>query len=92
MRKCFILDEFGMVKNAEEQYLRDIGYKRHAFNVLVSSKIGLIRDVPDTRYKLYASKTFYFKRTEIESILFQMFQRKLSGGTVTDHVNHYLLL
>lgn len=47
------LDEFGMVKNAEEQYLRDIGYKRHAFNVLVSSKIGLTRDVPDTRHKLY---------------------------------------
>lgn len=48
-----ISDEFGMVQNAEEQYLRDIGYKRHAFNVLVSSKIGLIRDVPDTRNKLY---------------------------------------
>lgn len=41
-----------MVKNAEEQYLRDIGYKRHAFNVLVSSKIGLTRDLPDTRNKL----------------------------------------
>lgn len=49
----FFSDEFGMVKNIEEQYLRDIGYKRHAFNVLVSSKIGLIRDVPDTRHKLY---------------------------------------
>lgn len=41
-----------MVRNAEEQYLRDIGYKRHAFNILVSSKIGLIRYIPDTRYKL----------------------------------------
>lgn len=47
-----ISDEFGMVKNMEEQYLRDIGYKRHAFNILVSSKIGLIRDVPDTRNEL----------------------------------------
>lgn len=46
-------DEFGMVRNAEEQYLRDIGYKRHAFNILVSNKIGLIRDIPDTRNKLY---------------------------------------
>lgn len=53
MKEILISDEFGMVKNAEEQYLRDIGYKRHAFNVLVSSKIGLIRDVPDTRNKLY---------------------------------------
>lgn len=48
----FDLDEFGMVRNAEEQYLRDIGYKRHAFNILVSSKIGQIRDIPDTRNKL----------------------------------------
>lgn len=49
----FHSDEFGMVKNAEEQMLRDIGYKRHAFNILVSSKIGLTRDIPDTRNKLY---------------------------------------
>lgn len=41
-----------MVKNVEEQYLRDIGYKRHAFNILVSSKIGLTRAIPDTRNKL----------------------------------------
>lgn len=47
-----ILDEFGMVRTIEEQYMRDIGYKRHAFNTLVSSKIGLIRDIPDTRNKL----------------------------------------
>lgn len=51
-----ILDEFGMVKNVEEQYLRDIGYKRHAFNILVSSKIGLTRDLPDTRNTLYVVK------------------------------------
>lgn len=50
---AFLVDEFGMVRNAEEQYLRDIGYKRHAFNILVSNKIGLIRDIPDTRNKLY---------------------------------------
>lgn len=48
----FLSDEFGMVQNAEEQLLRDIGYKRHAFNILVSSKIGLTRDIPDTRNKL----------------------------------------
>lgn len=41
-----------MVRNTGEQYLRDIGYKRHAYNTLVSMKIGLIRDIPDTRYKL----------------------------------------
>lgn len=58
-------DEFGMVRNAEEQYLRDIGYKRHAFNILVSNKIGLIRDIPDTRNKLYV---FIWIRLESDSI------------------------
>lgn len=41
-----------MVKNSHEQYIRDSGYKKHAFNVLVSNKIGLIRSIPDTRNKL----------------------------------------
>lgn len=42
-----------MVKNSEDQYLRDMGYKRHAFNILVSNNLGLYRDIPDTRHKLY---------------------------------------
>lgn len=29
--------------------IRDIGYRRHAFNVLVSDNIGKFRDIPDTR-------------------------------------------
>lgn len=49
-----------MVKNEEEQFLRDIGYKRHAFNTLVSMKIGLFRDIPDTRHKLYVILDHFF--------------------------------
>ncbi|XP_058451722.1 polypeptide N-acetylgalactosaminyltransferase 35A [Malaya genurostris] len=45
-------DEFGMVRNSEEQFIRDVGYRKHAFNVLVSNKIGPFREVPDTRHKL----------------------------------------
>lgn len=45
-------DEFGMVRNSEEQFIRDVGYRKHAFNVLVSNKIGPFRSVPDTRHKL----------------------------------------
>lgn len=45
-------NEFGAVRNLEDQYTRDNGYKTHAFNVLVSNNIGLIREVPDTRHKL----------------------------------------
>jgi polypeptide N-acetylgalactosaminyltransferase len=45
-------DEFGMVRNSEEQFMRDVGFKKHAFNVLVSTKIGLNRAIPDTRHAL----------------------------------------
>lgn len=47
-----------MVRNVGEQYLRDVGYKRHAFNILVSGKIGLIRDIPDTRHELCANENY----------------------------------
>lgn len=45
-------DEFGAIRNMEDQNMRDKGYKTHAFNVLVSNKLGLIREIPDTRHKL----------------------------------------
>ncbi|XP_001868085.2 polypeptide N-acetylgalactosaminyltransferase 35A [Culex quinquefasciatus] len=51
-------DEFGMVRNSEEQFIRDVGYRKHAFNVLVSSKIGPFREVPDTRHKLCPEQSY----------------------------------
>lgn len=44
--------EFGLIRNAEDQFVRDSGYKTHAFNVLVSNQIGPFRDIPDTRHKV----------------------------------------
>lgn len=44
----------GVVRNKQDKYIRDIGYKHHAFNALVSNNIGLFRDVPDTRHKVCA--------------------------------------
>lgn len=40
------------MRNAQDQYIRDGGYKQHAFNVLVSGNIGLSRAIPDTRHQL----------------------------------------
>ncbi|XP_058822924.1 polypeptide N-acetylgalactosaminyltransferase 35A-like [Topomyia yanbarensis] len=51
-------DEFGMVRNSEEQFIRDVGYRKHAFNVLVSNKIGPYREVPDTRHKLCQEQSY----------------------------------
>lgn len=45
-------EEFGIIKSIEDQYVRDEGYKTHAFNVLVSNHIGFYRDIPDTRHKM----------------------------------------
>lgn len=44
--------EFGIIKSVEDQYIRDLGYKTHAFNVLVSNELGSFRDIPDTRHKV----------------------------------------
>lgn len=45
-------EEFGIIKTVEDQYVRDSGYKTHAFNVLVSNHIGSFREIPDTRHKV----------------------------------------
>lgn len=44
--------EFGLVKDVKDQFVRDNGYKTHAFNVLVSQQIGSFREIPDTRHKM----------------------------------------
>ena len=46
------LEEFGIIRSLDDQYVRDEGYKTHAFNVLVSNHIGSYRDIPDTRHKM----------------------------------------
>ncbi|XP_068140726.1 LOW QUALITY PROTEIN: polypeptide N-acetylgalactosaminyltransferase 35A [Drosophila tropicalis] len=46
------LQLLGVVRNKQDKYIRDIGYKHHAFNALVSNNIGLLRDIPDTRHKV----------------------------------------
>lgn len=39
----------GMIFNEADQELRDTGYHRHAFNVLISTRLGYHRELPDTR-------------------------------------------
>lgn len=46
------IDTLGVVRNKQDKYVRDIGYKHHAFNALVSNNIGLQRPIPDTRHKV----------------------------------------
>ncbi|XP_006001722.1 polypeptide N-acetylgalactosaminyltransferase 11 isoform X2 [Latimeria chalumnae] len=52
--------EMGMIFNEEDQDVRDMGYQKHAFNVLISNRLGLHRDVPDTRHQNCEEKSYPF--------------------------------
>lgn len=43
----------GLVRNTEDQKIREDGYSHHAFNVLVSSRLDYHRKIPDSRHKMY---------------------------------------
>lgn len=45
-------DELGIVRNNEDLILRENGYAEHAFNLLISKRLGLHRQIKDTRHKL----------------------------------------
>eukprot|EP00794_Sanderia_malayensis_P003016 gene3016-3474_t len=49
-------DTIGIMRNDEDVKKRDKGYAEHSFNVLVSDRIGLRRNLPDTRHALCESK------------------------------------
>ncbi|XP_018408623.1 PREDICTED: polypeptide N-acetylgalactosaminyltransferase 11 [Nanorana parkeri] len=50
--------EMGMIFNEQDQDVRDIGYQKHAFNMLISNRLGYRRDIPDTRDPKCAKKTY----------------------------------
>uniref|UniRef100_A0A182M077 Polypeptide N-acetylgalactosaminyltransferase n=1 Tax=Anopheles culicifacies TaxID=139723 RepID=A0A182M077_9DIPT len=88
-------DEFGMVQNSEEQFIRDIGYRKHAFNVLVSNKLGSYRPIPDTRHKLCRAQV-YDKVLPVASIVMCFYNEHLetlvrSAYTVLNRTPAYLL-
>lgn len=41
--------DVGQIQSIEEKLRRDAGYKQHSFNVLVSERLDLRRELPDTR-------------------------------------------
>ncbi|XP_067871150.1 polypeptide N-acetylgalactosaminyltransferase 11 isoform X2 [Heterodontus francisci] len=48
-KKLVLSSELGMIFNEVDQQIRNAGYQKHAFNVLISNRLGYNRDVPDTR-------------------------------------------
>lgn len=45
------------MKNLDDLKLRNEGYSKYGFNALASRNIGDLREIPDTRHKLYG-RTF----------------------------------
>ncbi|XP_050725170.1 polypeptide N-acetylgalactosaminyltransferase 35A-like isoform X2 [Eriocheir sinensis] len=45
------LEELGLVKTHQDQEIKEKGYRLHAFNSLISSRLSPHRSVPDTRNK-----------------------------------------
>lgn len=47
-----LLWDKGIIRNSEDKKVKDEGYQKHAFNVLISNRIGNFRSIPDTRHAL----------------------------------------
>ena len=50
--------DIALVRNEDDKKLMDDGYKNFAYNSLVSSRLGVHRDINDTRHKDCLGKTF----------------------------------
>eukprot|EP00088_Acartia_fossae_P040441 TRINITY_DN4212_c0_g1_i10.p1 TRINITY_DN4212_c0_g1~~TRINITY_DN4212_c0_g1_i10.p1 ORF type:complete len:587 (-),score=55.18 TRINITY_DN4212_c0_g1_i10:770-2530(-) len=50
--------DLGLITNIQEQAEYENGFRDHAFNVLVSRRIGRVRDLPDTRHQTCHNKTY----------------------------------
>ncbi|KAK2723231.1 polypeptide N-acetylgalactosaminyltransferase 11-like [Artemia franciscana] len=51
-------DEIGLINSEADRKYREEGFKKYAFNTLISKRIGDFRPIPDTRHKLCKKKKF----------------------------------
>lgn len=45
-----IIEDLGLIRSEEDKRIREEGYRKHAFNVLVSSRLDHHRAIPDSRH------------------------------------------
>ncbi|XP_071152353.1 polypeptide N-acetylgalactosaminyltransferase 11-like [Mytilus edulis] len=55
------LNMLGFIETPEDQIIRDDGYRSHAFNVLISERLGYHRALPDNRHPNCQSKIYSTK-------------------------------
>ncbi|XP_048196456.1 polypeptide N-acetylgalactosaminyltransferase 11 isoform X2 [Perognathus longimembris pacificus] len=76
--------ELGMIFNQRDQELRDLGYQKHAFNMLISNRLGYHRDVPDTRNAACKEKA-YPARLPAASVVICFYNEAFSALLRTVH-------
>uniref|UniRef100_G3NQ11 Polypeptide N-acetylgalactosaminyltransferase n=1 Tax=Gasterosteus aculeatus TaxID=69293 RepID=G3NQ11_GASAC len=84
-----------MIFNEADQEVRDSGYHRHAFNVLISTRLGNHRELPDTRDSQCRDKV-YSLALPSASVVICFFNEALSAllrtvHSVLDRTPAYLL-
>ena len=42
----------GIIRNNEDERIKEEGYQRHAFNELISNRLGFHREIEDTRHEM----------------------------------------
>nr|XP_033787562.1 polypeptide N-acetylgalactosaminyltransferase 11 isoform X2 [Geotrypetes seraphini] len=79
-----LLPEMGMIFNEQDQEVRDLGYQKHSFNVLISNRLGYHRDVPDTRDPKCGDK-FYPSELPSASVVVCFYNEAFSALLRTVH-------
>ncbi|CAK1588228.1 unnamed protein product [Parnassius mnemosyne] len=62
-------DQYGLIRNAEDVRIREKGYNLHAFNALISQRIGNHRGLPDTRNKMCRTQKYVNKLPKASIII-----------------------
>ncbi|XP_076326197.1 polypeptide N-acetylgalactosaminyltransferase 11-like isoform X2 [Tachypleus tridentatus] len=74
----------GVIRNPQDQRLKEEGDRHHAFNLLISSRLGYHRDIPDTRHSLCKLQS-YSSSLPAASVIICFYNEALSTLLRTIH-------
>lgn len=46
------ISTLGLIRNSEDERVKEEGYEKHAFNELISHRLGFHREIQDTRHEM----------------------------------------
>lgn len=84
-KSSVLWDDVGAAHNADDVKLRDEGYKMFAFNTLVSSRISLRREIPDTRHAACRNLTYSIVDLPTASVIICFYREDTSTLLRTIH-------